>query len=45
MSGIEASIAGMISELNTSGLTAFGSAGCDGDQVARYRPLGGCRGG
>ena len=35
--GIEASMDGMIKELNRSGLTAVGSAGCEIDQVARYR--------
>ena len=33
---VEASMEGMIRELNRSGLTAFGSAGCEVDQVARY---------
>jgi predicted amidohydrolase YtcJ len=33
---IEASMDGMIRELNRSGLTAVGSAGCEVDQVARY---------
>jgi predicted amidohydrolase YtcJ len=34
---IEASTLGMIRELNQSGLTAFGSAGCETDLVDRYR--------
>jgi predicted amidohydrolase YtcJ len=34
---IEASMSGMISDLNRSGLTAVGSAGCEADQLARYR--------
>jgi hypothetical protein len=34
---IEASMDGMIKDLNRSGLTAVGSAGCEVDQVARYR--------
>jgi len=33
---IEASMDGMIRELNRSGLTAVGSAGCEVDQIARY---------
>ena len=33
---IEASMAGMIHDLNRSGLTTVGSAGCDVDQAARY---------
>jgi predicted amidohydrolase YtcJ len=34
---LDASSLGMIADLNRSGLTAFGSAGCDGDQLQRYR--------
>jgi predicted amidohydrolase YtcJ len=34
---IEASSMGMIAELNKSGLTAFGSAGCEEDLLQRYR--------
>ena len=34
---IEASTQGMIHELNQSGLTAFGSAGCEADLLDRYR--------
>ena len=34
---IEASTQGMIRELNQSGLTAFGSAGCEADLLDRYR--------
>jgi predicted amidohydrolase YtcJ len=34
---IEGSMSGMIKDLNRSGLTAIGSAGCEVDQVARYR--------
>ncbi len=34
--GIENSMDGMIKDLNRSGLTAVGSAGCEVDQVARY---------
>jgi predicted amidohydrolase YtcJ len=33
---IEASMGGMIHDLNRSGLTAVGSAGCDPDELARY---------
>jgi hypothetical protein len=34
---IEASTLGMIRELNRSGLTTFGSAGCEADLLQRYR--------
>jgi predicted amidohydrolase YtcJ len=34
---IEASSLGMIADLNKSGLTAFGSAGCEDDVLQRYR--------
>jgi predicted amidohydrolase YtcJ len=34
---IEGSMGGMIKDLNRSGLTAVGSAGCEVDQVSRYR--------
>ena len=34
---IEASSLGMISDLNRSGLTAFGSAGCEADVLPMYR--------
>ncbi|NOT27149.1 MAG: amidohydrolase [Acidobacteria bacterium] len=36
-SEIEASSLGMIRELSRSGLTAFGSAGCETDVLSRYR--------
>ena len=34
---IEASTLGMIRELNRSGLTTFGSSGCEADLLKRYR--------
>jgi predicted amidohydrolase YtcJ len=34
---IEASTLGMIQELNRSGLTTFGSSGCEADLLTRYR--------
>lgn len=34
---LESSTLGMIRELNQSGLTAFGSAGCEADLLGRYR--------
>ena len=38
---IEASSLGMIADLNRSGLTAFGSAGCEDDVLQRYRQWAG----
>jgi predicted amidohydrolase YtcJ len=38
---LEASTLGMIRELNQSGLTAFGSAGCEPDLLDRYRAWAG----
>jgi hypothetical protein len=38
---IEASSLGMIADLNKSGLTAFGSAGCEDEVVQRYRQWAG----
>ena len=38
---IEASSLGMIADLNKSGLTAFGSAGCEDDVLQRYRQWAG----
>jgi predicted amidohydrolase YtcJ len=38
---IEASSLGMIADLNKSGLTAFGSAGCEDDVLGRYRQWAG----
>jgi predicted amidohydrolase YtcJ len=38
---LEASSLGMIADLNKSGLTAFGSAGCEDDVLQRYRQWAG----